>query len=164
MLQKLFTECQSAARMPPHSICSLNCTYCRRTANDRLSYARKFADCLLNRDLSQLRTLSDDKRAHALKGLSALAKFLGVYDTFKRLRRNYGLKWGGRSSDDFIIARLTKVVGGSEVYEWIREVKAEIPDYAAIGLNDQLLLIILNNGFTFARASMIYSSFVNTIQ
>jgi hypothetical protein len=101
-----------------------------RVARDRLSYARRFAHCLLGRDFSELRRLSDDKMVHVLKVLSALAKFLGVYDDFKRLRRNYGLKWGGKSSDDLIIARLTKVVDESELCEWIRKVKAAIPSYA----------------------------------
>lgn len=40
------------------------------------------------------------------------------------------MKWGGKSSDDLIIARLTKVVDESELYEWIRKVKAAIPSYA----------------------------------
>jgi len=101
------------------------------TARDRLSYARKFAFCLLNRDFSELRKLNDDKRVHVLKALSALAKFVGVYDDFRALRRNYGLKWSGKNSDDVIIARLTKVVDSSEVYEWIRNVKVAIPEYAA---------------------------------
>lgn len=57
-----------------------------------------------------LRGLSDDKWAHALKGLSTLAKFLGIHDVFSALRRNYGLKWAGKSSAGLIIARLTKAV------------------------------------------------------
>jgi intergrase/recombinase len=101
------------------------------TARDRLSYARRFKHCLLSRDFSGLRKLSDDKRVHVLKALSALAKFLGIYDDFKALRRNYGLKWSGKNSDDIIIARLTKVVNGSEVYDWMRRIKMEIPEYAA---------------------------------
>ncbi|RJS93667.1 hypothetical protein CW705_01445 [Candidatus Bathyarchaeota archaeon] len=101
-----------------------------KTAQDRLRYSRKFSDCLLKKDFSELRLLSDDKRVHVLKALSALSKFLGVYDEFKGLVRNYGLKWTGRNGDDLIIARLTRVVDADEILEWIRSVKAACPDYA----------------------------------
>jgi len=101
-----------------------------RVARDRLSYAKKFGHCLLKRDLTELRPLSDDKRVHVLKALSALSKFLGTYDEFKALRRNYGFKWRGKSFDDLIIERLTKVVDKNELYEWIKTVKTSSPDYA----------------------------------
>jgi len=100
-------------------------------AQDRFRYARKFSDCLLMKDFSKLRLLSDDKRVHVLKALSALSKFLGVYDDFRALVRNYGLKWTGRSGDDIIIARLTRVVDADEILNWIRNVKAACPEYAA---------------------------------
>jgi len=86
----------------------------------------------LNRNFSELRLLSDDKRSHVLKALSALAKFLGIHDDFKTLIRNYGLKWAGKSSDDLIIARLTKAVNGDEILDWVRRVKEEAPEYAVL--------------------------------
>jgi len=105
--------------------------YIPKTAKDRLSYALKYSDCLLNRDFSSLKVLSDDKRVHVMKALSALSKYLGVYDDFKALVRNYGLKWAGRSGDDLIIERLTKVINQNDVIEWIKRVKGIAPDYAA---------------------------------
>ena|SRR4030042_1360259 len=67
-----------------------------------------------------------------MKGLSALAKFLGVYDDFIRMVRSYGLKWGGRSSDDLIIDRLNKVLDPDEIFNWIiqaKENRSELPDF-----------------------------------
>jgi len=101
----------------------------RKQAVERKNYARQFGHCLLARNLSELLTLTDDKRCHVLKALSALAKFLGVYDDFKLLVRNYGLKWGGKSADDIVIARLTKNVRGDEIYLWMRSVKAKFTEY-----------------------------------
>ena len=78
--------------------------------------------------MSKLKTLSDDKRAHVLKALSCLAKYLGIYQQFKALVKDYGLKWGGRSSDDVLIDRLTKVEDPGEVFDWIREVCKARPE------------------------------------
>ncbi|MDH7478375.1 MAG: hypothetical protein QHH17_08365, partial [Candidatus Bathyarchaeota archaeon] len=45
-----------------------------RTAQRRFRYAEKFYGCLLRGDLSELQLLSDHKRAHVMRALSALAK------------------------------------------------------------------------------------------
>ena len=99
-----------------------------RTAKERFNYARRFSHCLINCDFSEVKVLSDDKRVHVLKALSALSKFLGIYEDFKSLVRNYGLKWKGKSSDDLIIERLTRTVDSNEVFEWIRKVKSEVSE------------------------------------
>jgi len=106
--------------------------YAHRIARERFNYGKRYADCLLSGNFSKLKTLSDDKRAHVLKALSCLAKYLGIYQQFKALVKDYDLKWGGRSSDDVLIDRLTKVEDPGEVYEWIREVKkarSELSDF-----------------------------------
>jgi len=105
-----------------------HCYSNRNTALNRIRYARKFADCLLSGNYSRLLELSDDKRAHVLKALSCLAKYLGVYEEFRRAIREYGFKWTGRDSDSRIIDRLTKVVDPNEVFDWIRQVKKLNPD------------------------------------
>jgi intergrase/recombinase len=85
---------------------------------------------LLENNLSELKSLSDDKKAHVLKGLSALAKFLGIYEDFKAAVKNYGITWAGRSKDDIVIERMTKIQDPGEVYAWIREVKRARPEIA----------------------------------
>ena len=102
--------------------------YCLAVAKDRLSYAKKFSDCLVNRDFSELRLMTPDKRVHVMKALAALSKFLGIYEDFRSLVKNYGFKWKGKSSDQLIIERLTKVQNPDEVFEWTKTVKRELPE------------------------------------
>jgi len=53
-----------------------------------------------------------------MRALSNLAKFLGVYDDYRRLIRKYGLSWKPKTSDEYIIVRLTKVRNPHEIFEW----------------------------------------------
>jgi len=102
-----------------------NC--CSKTVRERLRYARKYACCLFERDFSMLQSLSSSKCEHVLKALSALSKFLGLYDEFQRLVKAYGLKWRTVNSEDLIISRMTKTRLDGSVVDWIREVKVKIP-------------------------------------
>ena len=74
-----------------------------RSAEDRLRYAKQFQDVLLNGDASRLLQLSADKRVHAMKAFSNLAKFAGCYDRCLQLRERYNLKWstGNKKIDAF---------------------------------------------------------------
>jgi intergrase/recombinase len=56
-----------------------------------------------------------------------LAKFLGVYEDFKGLVKNYGLKWGSKNSDMLVIKRLLKTVDPNEVFDWVKSVKRRVP-------------------------------------
>jgi intergrase/recombinase len=102
--------------------------YRKKVCSDMLSYARQFSACLTNRDLSKVAELRDSFRPNVMKALSALAKFLGIYEEYKQLIRQYGLKWGGRSADDLIIDRLTKIKNPDEVWTWIKQAKKARPD------------------------------------
>ncbi len=73
-----------------------------RIARDMVSYAKRYCHYLFDGDFSELKLLSDGRRRHVLKSLSALAKYLGVYEDFKRLVRNYGIKWVGKSSAEIL--------------------------------------------------------------
>lgn len=106
----------------------LDARFMSKTANDRFNYAKRYSHCLTQKNLSELQTLSPDKRGHVLKSLSALAKFLGIYPDWKQLISDYDLKWVGRSRDEVIIDRLTKVTNPDEVFEWIRKVKKARPE------------------------------------
>ena len=99
-----------------------------RVSLDKVSYCKRFAHCLLDRDLSEIRDLRESLRPNVLKALSSLAKYLGIYEEYRKLMAQSGLKWAGRSSDDLIIDRLTKVEDAGEVWAWIREVKRTRPE------------------------------------
>ena len=100
----------------------------RYVAQYMVSYAQKFQSCLTSGDLSVLLELSPGKKRLVMSSLSALAKYLGIYEYWKRLIRQYQLKWGEGSKDAIIIARLTRVKNPDEVFEWIKTVKKERPD------------------------------------
>jgi hypothetical protein len=63
-----------------------------------------------------------------MKALAALSKYLGMHEDFKLLVKNYSLKWTGRSADDLIVDRITKVNNPNEIFEWIKKVKQVRPD------------------------------------
>ena len=44
------------------------------------------------------------------------------------LVENYCLKWTGRSADDLIVDRITKVQNPNEIFEWIKQVKQVRPE------------------------------------
>jgi len=106
----------------------LRSKYVSHGAANRLGYARRYLHCLTSGNLSELLSMSDSKRAHILKALSALSKFLGVYGQFTYLIKNYGLKWAGTRTEDLIIDRLVKAKDSEEVFEWVKEVKRIIPE------------------------------------
>ncbi|MEM0058658.1 MAG: hypothetical protein QXG09_07325 [Candidatus Bathyarchaeia archaeon] len=97
-------------------------------AKNIVSYARRYADCLFNMDLSRVAVLRHTLRRHVVGALSNLAKFLGVYEDYKRLLKSYGIGWNGKSVDDLIIQRLLKVRNPNEVWDWVRRVKTERPE------------------------------------
>jgi intergrase/recombinase len=111
--------------------------YRPKSAYDRILYARRFAHCLLDKDCSDLLALNNEKRAHVMRALSALSKFLGIHERFTALVKNYGLKWSVRS-DDLLIARFAKARNPDAVFSWIREVKQKCRDLA--GYMDLVLI------------------------
>ena len=93
-----------------------------------VTQAKKYYQCLLSHDFSDLINLTDSMRPNAMKALSALSKYLGMHEDFKLLVKNYSLKWTGRSAEDLIIDRITKVQNPDQIFEWIREVKQVRPN------------------------------------
>jgi intergrase/recombinase len=96
-------------------------------SRDLLNYSKRFSHVLFSGEASELLRLSNGVRKMALASLSNLAKFLGIYEDFKRLVKNYGLKWSGGKAEDYLISRIAHTENNGEVLEWVRLVKAEIP-------------------------------------
>ena len=99
-------------------------------ARQLVSYAERYQACLLKHDFIVLRSLSDTMRPNAMKGLSALSKFLGCYEDFKLLVRNSNLKWSGKSADDVFIERLNNQsnVDSEAIWNWVKRAKEERPE------------------------------------
>ena len=116
-------------------------------ARDVYNYSRKYAHCLLNRDLSELLSIRKTKRTNIVKALANLSKFIGMHDEFLQLMHSYDLEWGGKSSEELVIDRLTKVQNPNEVFEWIKQVKqarielSDFMDFMA-HFNDKKLILI----------------------
>jgi hypothetical protein len=105
--------------------------YTRKYTVNYFRYAKKYHQCLRTRDFSLLKMMSSDKRLHVMKALSALAKFVGIYEDFKGLVKSFGLKWT-QNTDDLIIARLCRAGNGysNELVEWVKAVKQKFPEFA----------------------------------
>jgi len=76
--------------------------------------------------------LGDHKRAHVMRALSALAKFLGMYEEFRGLVRNYGLKWSTTLPDSLVLKRLTRVVDPSDMARWVKRFKQALPEFSPL--------------------------------
>lgn len=95
-----------------------------RYAMDLFNYAKKYRRCLFSGDLSEIAMLNVPKRRMVMASLSNLAKFLGVYDEWRRMVHGFGIKWVTSDvTDRRIIERLTKVSDPREIYEWVKAVK-----------------------------------------
>jgi intergrase/recombinase len=79
-------------------------------------YAREYHE-LLSGDLSKLETLSKAKRKNVLSSLTALAKYLGIYESFKTKMKNYGVKWATRKSVDSVVRILE---AKDDVLDWAK--------------------------------------------
>jgi intergrase/recombinase len=71
--------------------------YAKSYAPSVRSYALEFRG-LLTGDLTELEAFSRTKRGMILRALTALSKYLGVYEQFKQRMKQYGLKWESQDS------------------------------------------------------------------
>jgi hypothetical protein len=83
------------------------------------SYAIQYHP-LLNQDFSMLHNLSRDKRAHIMKALSNLSKYLGCHRRYKQLVEECGVKWERPKSIE-ILKNLYDGNGNSNTLDWAIE-------------------------------------------
>jgi len=119
-----------------------------------MRYAKKYAFCLVSKDFSIITGFSDCKRGHTLNALSALSKFLGVYDKFHNLVKAYGLKWKRQNSEELILARMEKTRTNGNVLDWIKRVNEHYP------ILKDFLEFILVSGLRFTEAVHSYNLIV----
>ena len=82
--------------------------------------------------MAELLGIRKTKRTYIVKALANLSKFLGMHDEFLQLMHSYDLEWSGKSSEELVIDRLTKVQDPNEIFEWIKQVKqtrVELSDF-----------------------------------
>lgn len=111
-----------------------------KTAEDRLRYAKQYAHVLMSRPIGQdtgvLLQLSPNKRIHAMKALSSLARFTGRIDSWQTMRQKYQLSW---STGTEKIDAFTRFFDDSRsldiMLQWLREAVTALPkDYANVFL------------------------------
>jgi len=119
-----------------------------------MRYAKKYSSCLVTNDFSIITEFSDCKRGHTLNALSALSKFLGVYDKFHGLVKAYGLKWKRQNSEELILARMEKTRTNGNVLGWIKKVREYYP------ILKDFLEFILVSGLRFTEAVHSYNLIV----
>ena len=118
------------------------------------NYAQKYSGDLAKRDLSRVAAAKEGIRPNILKGLAALAKFTGQYEDYRKLLKDYGLRWIGRSKDDIFIDRLTGVSDSEEIWTWIRTLKDARP------LLSDLLDFMAVSGLRFVESVNSYNLIV----
>jgi hypothetical protein len=77
----------------------VNREYRPKSAYDRIRNAKAYAHCLFENDCTELVTLSNDKQEHIMNALSCRSKYLGIYENWSHMIKNYGLKWRIRNDD-----------------------------------------------------------------
>ncbi len=70
------------------------------TIRNKMQYVKKFYHVLESHDARALLSLSLETRQHAMKSLSSLSKYLGVYDIWQDLIKKYHLKWPKKGGYD----------------------------------------------------------------
>jgi intergrase/recombinase len=99
-----------------------------RSAEDRLRYARRYYKALQTANASDLLHLKPDKRIHAMKALSNLAKFTGKYDIWLQLRQRYNLKWStGTEKIDTFERFFDDTKTPDTMLQWLRQVRQDLP-------------------------------------
>ena len=102
-----------------------------------------------------MQLMSDEKRVHVMKALSALSKFLGCHEYFTNLVKNYGLKWSGKSSSDLLIERMFKVSNLQDIVEWIVEAKKMAGEYSLF------LDFIAATGLRYSEAILLWNLMIH---
>ena len=99
-----------------------------KTAEDRLRYVRSFSHVLRTGDAQSLLQLSPDKRIHAMKALSCLARFTGCQDTWRQIRQRYGLTWTtGTEKLDAFMRFFDDSKSLDKMLQWLREAISQLP-------------------------------------
>jgi hypothetical protein len=99
-----------------------------KTAEDRLRYAKQYASVLTNTNANDLLQLSPDKRIHAMKALSCLAKFTGCSVQWLQIRQRHGLTWTtGTEKLDAFTRFFDDGKSLDEMIDWLRQAMQALP-------------------------------------
>jgi len=123
--------------------------YSRDHANSIVRYAWRYGKCLFDHDLTMVLQLSKGKQRHVLSAISCLAKFMGRYDEWKKLKEKYGVK----IEHSRIVSFIPRFDSSSirEVSEWIVKVREALGEYKAF------MDLLLATGLRRKEAEICYN-------
>jgi hypothetical protein len=99
-----------------------------KTAEDRIRYVKNFSHVLQSGNAASLLQLSPDKRIHAMKALSCLARFTGCQDTWRQIRQSYGMTWTtGTEKLDAFSRFFDDGKSLDSMLQWLREAISQLP-------------------------------------
>ena len=107
-------------------------------AGDIVRYSKKYTEILQKPNTaSRLMALPKNKKRLVMASLSNLSKYLGIYDYWKSIIRNSGLKWEKRSALETIIDILNSNLEDTKI--WLKETIAKLPnEYSTVLVFDVL--------------------------
>jgi hypothetical protein len=98
------------------------------TIRNKIQHAKRFGHILETRDARELLVLSKETRSHAMKSLSALAKYHGKYDIWLELIKRFQLKWEQRDSLDTFKRIFDNNDGNyTQMLTWVRDCIHRLP-------------------------------------
>jgi hypothetical protein len=100
----------------------------RTTANDRISYTKKYYMVLINNDPSEILPLSFNKRIHIMKALTAFSKFTGFYNLWQEMISRYNLKWSSGNSLQVFNDIVNENTSFSTMMDWLKGLISKLPE------------------------------------
>jgi hypothetical protein len=102
------------------------------TAVDRYRYSKQFYNVLQSGDAQSLLALAPNKRIHAMKAISSLARYTGAQSDWITIRKKYGLSWSTGTEKIDAFSRLFDDSRSLEtMIDWLRQARQVLPrDYS----------------------------------
>ena len=101
----------------------LHGSYRSSTAKLYFNYSRRFWRLLFDKPLSELHTLTANKRRLVLLSLTALSRFLGLYDVWRARLKAEGLRWSADNSLNVFKRIYQRELG---VDSWLEEARLHL--------------------------------------
>jgi intergrase/recombinase len=96
-------------------------------------YAVQYNHVLASGNLIELFSYSDSKRRHIMKALAAYSKYIGEYEKWQQIRKNYQLKWSSGADSLAGFNNIIKENGDfDKMVNWIQIKRKEYPRFDGI--------------------------------
>jgi intergrase/recombinase len=128
--------------------------YAKTYIDVTMSFAMRYSYILENGNLSELDTLTTDKKASAIKALILLSKWLGIATQFKQELEKYGIKIVRPSS----LASFLRLfnANGNDTIKWYNEARSNLRD------NEQLFAkFLLQSGLRTSEAIRSFNMIIS---